>query len=207
MIKSVFSSLVGRQDKVARSITTLMRAPFVTGMRVAEETLATGWHDEVSRGFFERRLEHAIAELDRALTLSPKEGQHVSEKYYIRTVQGLCYSQIRGAHVFAQKSLADTLTTLSTELRAKRQELSSLRTTSDSLLDKARREDSLALRKLNPSGQATVESSRHSEAAKRYLKEAQPIRRREATLSLEVESLNAVLASISGPRQLKDSHN
>ena len=119
--KALLSLLIKKQDRGLESLEKIVRAPFMTGVRIAHETLSVAWHDSDSRQFFEQRLAVAIAELDRALTLCGDQGRN-QEREYILLVQGVCYREIRGASAFAKRAFDE----LSAEVVKRKQALEQL---------------------------------------------------------------------------------
>ncbi len=58
---SLLKSLLRIQDKVAANLTKLIREPFDTGVRVAQEALSYKWQTEDERSFQRQQLSFAIA--------------------------------------------------------------------------------------------------------------------------------------------------
>ena len=103
--KSLLKLVLRQQDKIAQlsiQLSALIRAPLLTGTRVANDALQCKALTEKEVEFRERRLTFAAEQLDQALTHLSPATSIASATFYVYLLQTLCYGHIRGALHFAE---------------------------------------------------------------------------------------------------------
>jgi len=112
---TLLKSLLNIQNKVAVNLNKLIREPFETGTRVAQEALSYTWKDEDERLFRERQLHFAIQKIEEAITLSRGSKEYQRELIYLLLLQGLCSNEIRGGQPLVRQRFSAVAKTLESE--------------------------------------------------------------------------------------------
>lgn len=99
---SLLKSVLRVHDNIAANLDKLIREPYVTGVRVAQEAMASQWYGEDERLFREQRLRFGIEKLEEALTLAKDNKKYEEERFLICLLQGLCAVEIRGGRPLAR---------------------------------------------------------------------------------------------------------
>lgn len=126
---SILKSVLRIQNQVAANLNRLIREPFETGVRVAEEALSDDYGDEDERNFRAKRLDFAIQKLEEAITLSQGNKEYEQERIYLFLLQGLCSYEIRGGLPLARRRfslVAEALESDSEQLYQRVQKLTAI---------------------------------------------------------------------------------
>ena len=109
---SLLKSFLKVHDNIAANLDKLIREPFVTGARVAQEAMGSQWAGEDERLFREQRLRFSIEKLEAALTLAKGSKNYEEEYFLICLLQGLCAVEIRGGRPLARHKFSLVIPTL-----------------------------------------------------------------------------------------------
>lgn len=113
----LLKSALNLQDGVLKRVDSLVREPFETGVRVANEALTLPQATAEERQFRQSRLQFAVEKLDEAESVAAK-GQDAEDLSAIAVIQVFCLSQINGAQALAHQRASKVLTQVEKKLRS-----------------------------------------------------------------------------------------
>lgn len=97
-------SIWKQNDAISKELNLLIREPFQTGSRMANEALDLPYRDEREQAFREALLFEAFLKLEAARTFLKKPNKLSNDRFTIAFLQSQCAYQTRGGnHIAAQR--------------------------------------------------------------------------------------------------------
>lgn len=123
---NLLKALLKVQDNVLKRVDSLLREPFETGIRVANEAMTLPVNTPAETQFRQMRLRFAVEKLDEAETIALRQRESAAQNV-IEMIQAFCLSQLSGAELLARKRASSVIARLHVTIQGLHSEIEKLR--------------------------------------------------------------------------------